>query len=428
MIGVGWLIVIDDWLIRGGPGGAMLGFLIGGLLLIPVAHVYGKFVQEIPDSGTELAYATSAFGPSAGFYAGWLMTLAYLIVCPWEAVALGRILAYIFPPVQSIPLYEIAGLPVYLPSLVLGLAATILVIFMNYRGIRISSRFLNYTTLGLLLSFALFALLGFTRIEAGNYQPLFAHDSRSFAPLISMILVLQIVPYFVTGFESVPKCAEEAHSGYAADGFSKAIYMALAVGVAFYCIVIVVVGGLVPWQTLTSERYATAVAFERAFGSPWIVRLILITALISLLKVFNANFLAASRLVFALGRSKAIPETLGAIHSHHQTPHRAVLFCGIFTIAGAFLGQAILIPVTEVGSLCSALGWAVTCVAFVIWIRRTNNRASRIADYRMAIAGATVAFGLILLKIIPAVPGSFRLWEYVSLAAWLALGLILRSK
>lgn len=427
MIGVGWLIVIDDWLIRGGPGGAMLGFLLGGILLIPVAYVYGKFVREIPDSGTELAYATSAFGPTAGFCAGWLMTLAYLIVCPWEAVALGRILAYLYAPVQSIPLYEIANMPVYLPSLVLGLAATFLVIFMNYRGIRISSRFLNYTTLGLLISFGLFALLGITRIEPGNYHPFFAKESFALGPLVSIILVLQIVPYFVTGFESVPKCAEEAEAGYSPDGFSKAIYLSLAVGVAFYCTVIIVVGGLVPWQTLTSERYATAVAFERAFHNPWIVRLILITALISLLKVFNANFLAASRLVFALGRSKAIPAGLGKIHAHHQTPYRAVLFCGFFTIAGAFLGQAILIPVTEVGSLCSALGWAVTCVAFVIWIRRANSSSHRSFDYRMAIVGAAIAFGLILLKVIPSVPGSFGPWEYVSLAAWLAVGFALRK-
>jgi amino acid permease len=30
MIGVGWLVLMDDWLSRGGPGGSMLGVLIGG--------------------------------------------------------------------------------------------------------------------------------------------------------------------------------------------------------------------------------------------------------------------------------------------------------------------------------------------------------------------------------------------------------------
>jgi amino acid permease len=30
MVGVGWLVVMDDWLKRGGPLGAVLGFAVGG--------------------------------------------------------------------------------------------------------------------------------------------------------------------------------------------------------------------------------------------------------------------------------------------------------------------------------------------------------------------------------------------------------------
>ena len=31
MIGTGWVVVMDDWLGRGGPVGAMLGFALGGI-------------------------------------------------------------------------------------------------------------------------------------------------------------------------------------------------------------------------------------------------------------------------------------------------------------------------------------------------------------------------------------------------------------
>ena len=50
MVGVGWLVVMDDWLGRGGPVGAILGFAIGGMLLLPVAYVYGQWVQRLPDA------------------------------------------------------------------------------------------------------------------------------------------------------------------------------------------------------------------------------------------------------------------------------------------------------------------------------------------------------------------------------------------
>ncbi|MBI2614184.1 MAG: hypothetical protein HYW52_00580 [Gemmatimonadetes bacterium] len=46
MVGVGWLVIMDDWLGRGGPGGAALGFLIGGVLLLPIAATYGRLVRD----------------------------------------------------------------------------------------------------------------------------------------------------------------------------------------------------------------------------------------------------------------------------------------------------------------------------------------------------------------------------------------------
>lgn len=40
IVGVGWMIVIDDWLARGGSTGAMLAFLLGGLLLLPSSNSF----------------------------------------------------------------------------------------------------------------------------------------------------------------------------------------------------------------------------------------------------------------------------------------------------------------------------------------------------------------------------------------------------
>ena len=45
MVGVGWLVVMDDWLLRGGVLGAILGFAIGGALLLPIGYVYGQLVS-----------------------------------------------------------------------------------------------------------------------------------------------------------------------------------------------------------------------------------------------------------------------------------------------------------------------------------------------------------------------------------------------
>src|SRR5258707_14375975 len=80
MVGVGWLVVMDDWLLRGGTLGGVLGFAIGGALLLPIGYVYGQLVAAIPDAAGEVAYTAKVFPRSVSFATGWMMILAYFIV------------------------------------------------------------------------------------------------------------------------------------------------------------------------------------------------------------------------------------------------------------------------------------------------------------------------------------------------------------
>src|SRR5437016_12751034 len=105
MVGVGWLVVMDDWLSRGGPLGAILGFAVGGVLLLPIGYVYGQLVMSMPDAAGEIAYTAKVFPPAISFATGWMMVLSYFIVCPWEAVAIGKIARYIFPALDSLEVY-----------------------------------------------------------------------------------------------------------------------------------------------------------------------------------------------------------------------------------------------------------------------------------------------------------------------------------
>ncbi|MGE5245963.1 MAG: amino acid permease, partial [Betaproteobacteria bacterium] len=114
-------------LARGGPAGAMLAFLAAGLLLLPVAFVYGRLVRTIQDAGAEIAYTEGVFPRGVSFAAGWTMVLAYAIVCPWEAVAIGNLLARVFPALNTHALYVVAGKTIYLPRVALGLLLTALI-------------------------------------------------------------------------------------------------------------------------------------------------------------------------------------------------------------------------------------------------------------------------------------------------------------
>ena len=416
MVGVGWLVLMDDWLGRGGPLGAVLGFLLAGILLLPVGYVYGQWVQRLPDAAGEAAYTAQVFPPIVSYFTGWIMLLAYFIVCPWEAVALGKLAAYIFPSLDSLELYRVANQPVFLPRLALGIVLTFLLATLNYRGIRLSATFQNWTASIVLLLFVLIVGISAVFGSPANFHPLF-HTG----PFVSILLTLQIVPYFMTGFESVPKAAEEARADFRASGFFRAIALAIFVGAGFYVLSIVAVSYIAPWQTLLDKRFATAIAFEQALHARWPVRLILTLAVFGLVQCFNGNFVASSRLLFAFGRRGTIDARFGKIHEKFQTPSAAVVAIAVATICGLLLGDAILVPITEVGSMASACGWLATCASF--WVIEPRLRLRLVTGL-----GIAVSLLLLLMKLVPAFPGHFTPSEWSALGVWIYLGILLHQR
>jgi basic amino acid/polyamine antiporter, APA family len=416
MVGVGWLVLMDDWLGRSGPLGAILGFAIGGVLLLPVGYVYGQWVQRLPDAAGEAAYTGQVFPPIVSYFTGWMMLLAYFIVCPWEAVAVGKLAAYIFPSLDSFELYRVAGEPVFLLRLLLGVGLTLFLAVLNYRGIRWSAGFQSWTT-GIVL-FLFVILLGISSLRGApaNFHPAFRAT-----PFVSILLTLQIVPYFMTGFESVPKAAEEAYPGFRATEFFRAIVMALLVGAGFYVLTVAAVAYVAPWQGLIGKRFATAIAFEQALGAQWPVRLIVVMAMFGLFQCFNGNFVAASRLLFAFGRRRTVYPRFGEIHEKFLTPSIAILGITAGTLVGLLLGDALLVSVTEVGSMASALGWFATCLSFWVVEKRPSIRI-------VTGMGIAVSLLLFLMKVLPAFPGHFSLAEWISFGIWVGLGFVLRVR
>lgn len=407
---------MDDWLGRGGPFGAIVGFLLGALLLLPVCYVYGQWIQRLPDAAGEAAYAAQVFPPLVSYFTGWVMLLAYFVVCPWEAVALGKIAAYIFPTLNSIELYRIGEQPIFLPRLALGLLLTLFLATLNYRGIRLSANFQKLSMSLLLVLFAATVGISVTHGSPANFHPLF-HAT----PVLSVLLILQIVPYFFTGFESVAKSAEEANPGFRERSYWHAMALALGGAALFYALAVAAVAYIAPWQGLIGLRFVTAAAFQTALGARWPVSLILACALFGLFQCFNGNFIAATRLLFALGRNGGVTPRLGAVHPKFKTPSTAVWTVCVGTVFAQLLGDAILVPVTEVGSAAAAFGWFSACLSFFIVERCLRLRL-------ITTLGGLAALVLLLMKFVPIFPGHFSRAEWIALAVWLMVGLLLRAR
>ncbi len=416
MVGTAWLVVMDDILQRGGPLGAILGFTGGALMLLPIGYVYGQLIKEIPDAAGEAAYVARFFPESVSFATGWMIFLCYFLTCPFEALAAGRISGYLFPSLNTIELYRLGGYPVYLPHVVLGLVLTVALTWLNYQGIQSSARLSKTTTFTFLTMVLIFAFAGARHGSAANFHPLFSHS-----PLLSILLVWQIVPWLVAGFESVGKCAEEASPGFGGRDFSVAIMMTIFAGLLFFWIVIGSVSFVAPWQSLNSgQQFPMALAFERAVHAHWIVVLILASALVALLQAFNANMVASSRLLYAMGRHNLLNPRMSRVHPQNQTPSTAIIAVGIATALVIFLGEALLVPILEVGALSAGVAWMAACASYYCMKPRGLRRAA-------AVFGLLITSAMILVKLLPFVPGHFTWHEWLALGIWAALGVAARG-
>jgi amino acid transporter len=415
MVGTAWLVVMDDILQRGGPLGAILGFTAGALMLLPIGYVYGHLVRAVPDSAAEAAYLALFFPPSVSFAAGWMVFLGYFLTCPFEGLAAGRIAGYLFPSLNRFELYRLGGYPVYLPHLVLGLMITVVLTWVNYRGIKSGARLAKTTTFTFLSLVIVFALAGARHGNVQNLHPLFSH-----APLISVLLVWQIVPWLLSGFESVGKYVEEASPDFHATGFFVAIALTIFTGLAFFWLVIFSVAYVSPWQSLNSnQQFPTAVAFEQALHAHWIVLVIMASAFVGVLQAFNANMIASSRLMFAMARRNLLAPKMAYVHPVNQTPSTAVVAVGVATALSMLLGEAGLVPILEVGAVASAVGWMAGCVSYYCMKPGSLGRAA-------AMFGILVTSLMIFVKIVPIVPGHFTRYEWLALAIWAALGFAIR--
>jgi APA family basic amino acid/polyamine antiporter len=413
MVGTAWLVVMDDLLQRGGPLGAILGFTVGALMLLPIGYVYGKLVKLIPDAAGEVAYTARVFPSGVSFATGWMMLLAYFLTCPFEALAAGRITGYLFPSLNSLELYRLGDHPVYLPHLLLGLGIILFFTWLNCRGIHASAQFLKATTFTFLVLVVGFALAGVKHGTSSNLRPVFSHS-----PLISILLVWQVVPWLMSGFESVGKCAEEASPDFREKNFSVAIIMTIFAGLTFFWVVISAVAYVAPWQSLNSGlQFPTAVAFENALHAHWIVNLILGAALVALLQAFNANMVAASRLLFAMGRRKLLSPWMSKVHVANQTPAFAIFGVALATALAILFGEAGLVPILEVGAVACAVGWMSACLSYFLMTPGLLDRTA-------AAFGVLVTLIMILVKVLPIIPGHFTQYEWIALAVWASLGFV----
>lgn len=428
VVGVGWAVVLGDWLRQAGPLGAMLGLASGGLVIIGIGLCYGEMAPLIPSSGGEMAYAYEIFGERIAFLTGWMLAFTYITVAAFEAISIGWILGALIPGIEGPVLYTALGTPVRAGTLAIGLLTMGALTALNVRGVKSSARAQDTLVVVLLIMASTFILAGIARGSVANLQPWFQRSATgSIWP--GVLGLFMTASFWFGGFNVIPTMMEEKSAGTSYRRVGLVIVLAIGIGIAFKTLVVLSASMTMPWQELTTMSIPAATAFEKAFGSPFLGKLVLVAALFGLLSTWNAVFVCASRIIYALGRAHFVSPALGTVHPRLGSPVSAILLTGALATIVTLLGRNAILPIVNSSSACMAFSYLVTSVGVAV-LRRTRASAERpfmvpggMLVIGLAILGALFSFGLALYQPWADAEGSLPL-EWIMLASWLAIGLV----
>jgi APA family basic amino acid/polyamine antiporter len=425
VIGVGWILVGGDLLNDGGPLGTILAFLLGGLLFISIGKCYAELTPAIPVAGGEVAFAYKAFGPGLAFLTGWFLAFGYVSIGPFETASLGWLFEHMVPSARTAPLYTVGGFDVSLSTMIPGLAIGLLVVFINYRGVKNSAIFQLFTTVLLLICAVVFSVVAVFKGSFSNLVPLFAGGGGLWGGMVATIAVLGVVPFFMAGFDAIPQAAEESGEDVEPRDLGRAIIFTIIGGAVFYAVAIGAIAMCMPWREAVRLDLPPAEVFEAAFGYAWVSKMVLFTGFLGLVTSLNGIFIAATRVLFSAGRGGLLPAWFGEAHPRFHTPKNAIIFSGVLALLGPLLGKAVIIPIVDVASLMFVIAWCMTCIAAIV-LRKTAadlERPYKLRSVATMYVGAAVSAALILLMVIPGSAAQLK-WplEYAIFAVWFVVG------
>ncbi|GAA4396491.1 APC family permease [Tsukamurella soli] len=394
---------------------APLTYLVAFLVCLVIAVPMLGLARHLPSAGGFYTYVSAGIGPKAGFMTGWLYAVMVTIVPASLAAFTGAVL--------HDELDGKYGFPV--PWWVYSLAILAVCFACAYRGIVISMKFLVVMTcfemcVGLALALSGLFHPGPGGVNVSGFDPAnITHGSGFF-----LAIVLSIFAF--TGFESAAAVGEESRDPKRI--VPRAIIGSLALIGLFY--VITAWGLQLAWGTSNLAALAsspTAPAFvlaDRLFDGASII--VLIALVNSGLGVCVACTTSATRTLYGIARTGALPAVLARVQKRHGTPVVAVYLQSavaavICLAAGLPLGPYNLFNVLgTTGTFVYIPIFILMNIAAYLYFRRRHPEEFNVWAYVVAPIVSTLALLLIAYNSIvplPAMP--------VTLAPFIALAYVL---
>jgi len=322
-------------------GMVVLAYLIGLVGMLFTALSYAGMSRAFPLAGSVYAYVQRGLHETAGFLAGWLILLDYILI---------PALLYLFSAAALQPLLPEVPSWLWLSGFVIVNAVA------NLLGVRVTARLYKALLALELLVLAWFIIVGARALYAGSGTGLTVaplYDPHSFS-LSTVASATSIAVLSFLGFDGISTLSEESTG--ARDVIAKATVASL-----------LLIGALFVLQTWIATDLAHGVHFSSAENAFYEVaarvggRGLSLAAILAVVISFGiANAMAAqaavSRVLFAMARDGKLPGVLATVHPRFKTPYvSTLLVAAVSLLVGLFFERRIddLTSVVHFGALTS---------------------------------------------------------------------------
>lgn len=354
---------IEDSVGAAGPLLALAGFLLFPLIWsIPEALITAEMGTMFPENGGYVVWVSSALGPYWGFQQGWMKWLSGVID---NALYPVLFLDYLKSGVPAI-----GGGP---PRVVAVLALTIVLTYMNYRGLTIVGWVAVLLGVFSILPFVVMGFISVPKVRPSRWLAVDLHD-------VNWNLYLNTLFWNLNYWDSISTLAGEVENPKKT--LPKSLFYALFLVVLSYLFPLLTGTGAIPLdRDLWTDGYFSDIA--KILGGVWLSWWIQAAVAMSNMGMFVAEMSSDSFQLLGMAERGLLPEFF-AKRSRYGTP----LFGILFSASGVVLLSWLSIQeIVAAENFLYCFGMILEFIAFVR-LRIKNPAASRPYKIPVGTAGA----------------------------------------
>lgn len=422
MIGWGWIVLTGNWIQSAGSLGAITAFIVGGFAIVLVGLTYAELASAMPQVGGEHVYSYRALGHFASFLCTWAITLGYVSVVAFEAVALPTVVEHLFPGYAVGDLWTIAGWDVKATWVAVGVAGSVAMMAINYFGVRTAALVQKVVTVLILAVGVMFITGALFEGNAATMDPLFSVEEGVMG---GIMMVLIMVPFMFVGFDVIPQAAEEINLPFREIG--RVLMISVILAVFWYALIILGTSLMLDGEALGSSSLAVPDAMQAVFQAPWAGNLMVMAGIAGIITSWNAFYVGGSRAIYALAHSGMLPAFLAKLHPRYKTPTNAILLMGILSCLAPFLGRQALVWLVVAGGLGIVIAYLFVALSFVVLRQREPEmeRPFKVKHGKLVgIVAVVLSLGMTALYM-PGSPSALSALEWSIFAGWMLIGLAL---